>query len=209
MKRLVAIASSVALFGISWYMLKRKTKRALVVLPRQEFIRIMEEISLSGFDILFEYAQMVARVGASMKSGIDIRSFIESDSNLRFELENRQGIILRNHNVTVEDMMHCQSVYKSDDEVVEKTRTITNMFEQYCEGSFPVIPWIPRKHISDEALIHVVEGFMKSRMNGTNDSAMDLSTRNEISHRINEQDEFRNLLFSTVVGAQNEVRNSL
>ena len=204
MKRLSVMAFSLAVFGVSWYILKKKRSARLI--PREEFLAIMEEISKSGFDVLFEYAQMVARVSATMKSGIELKSFIENDSNLRFELDNRQCSILQRHNITVDDMMHSQSVYMNDDEVRVKSQSLGNMFDQYCEGSFPVLSWIPSDNRSDNELISVIRELMKARLEGSEGIDLDLSVKNEISKRINEREDFRKMIFSLVVEAQNEVR---
>lgn len=196
----------------AFYVIRRR--RSVKLITRDRFLCIMKEISLNAFDVLFEYGQMASRV--SVTSKVDIQSFLERDSHLRDDLDHRQEIILKKHDVDVTDLVHAQSLY-SDTEAEAVVKSVPDMHEQYIRGDFPVLEWLPDPTFpfGDDELLGIVTNNLRAKtehvMGKTSEAPSDLpaTTKNSLSRRINNDEIFRSKLFTVVLSAQNEVRSLL
>lgn len=222
----VLLAGSVVVLSFALYKLKRTSS---VAISRDTFISILREITESGFEVMFEYAQMAARVTVASSSNREPfksdRSVKKSDPNLIAQLNAVQTKILNRHSLSVDQLVLAQAVY-SDSEIESLAAVIPAMLDSYSQGEFPVLPSIlwPSFSASDGELLSSISSALeakrarlaelKTAMPSEMESLVStgevsIDTKNAIARRINESGEFRQKLMMTVMDAQNAVRASL
>lgn len=202
----VAVALS-ALAVTTGFILYKTRKTHQSSISRSQFLEIMTGISHSAFEILFEYAQMAARVEAASgprQPFTDTKNVRSNDPYLRECLSEAQSRILAQHNVTERDLMNFEKSVKNDSEVAGILRSIPDMFNAYCEGRFPVLSTLALpSDISDDDLLRRLEESLSSK------TQLEISLKNLVSARINESENFRDHLSMLIVNIQNSLRARL
>jgi hypothetical protein len=218
-KLIVAATGLVGIATASWWILIRRKPKNPIIVEKSQFITIMKQLSISAFNVLFQFAQMRARVAAvtaERHATQSVRSLVENDSNVRNALTRAQASILSSHNVSASVMMETEKALLSDDatSVSEIINCIPNMFEQYVSGDFPTLPHsILEPSIDSDSELLAKSSRIFSRKASLESSSCEPedtdSFRNKIAHRVNASAEFRNSVFHAVLDAQNNLRNTL
>jgi hypothetical protein len=219
-KLIVAVTGLVGIATASWWILIRRKRKNPIIVEKSHFITIMKQLSVSAFNVLFQFAQMRARVAAvtaGRHSTQSVRSLVENDSNVRNALTRAQETILSSHNVSAWDMMETEKALLSGDatSVSEIVNSIPRMFDQYVSGDFPTLPdsILEPSVDSDSELLTKSTRIFSRKASLESSSSCDPedtdSFRNKIAHRVNASPEFRNSVFHAVLDAQNNLRNTL
>ena len=226
----LAAAASVLVAASTVALYRTVTRRRHAVrVPRSLFITIMREISISAFNVLFEYAQMAARA-AGGTSESSMRAFLENDSNLRFELEARQAEVLRRHELLESDLVFAQNLY-SDSEANAVVAAVPAMFIQYVDGLFPTLPVevlaAPSHPVTDDELLTRLRAMLEAKLTAVAAASNPVHAfageaideladpeeivvfQNSMANRINQDIEFRRRLMMLVMGSMNDARNQL
>ena len=200
----VALSALAVTTGVILYKTRKPHQPSI---SRSQFLEIMTKISQSAFEILFEYAQMAARVEAASghrQPFTDSKTVRSNDPYLRECLSEAQSRILSQHNVTERDLMSFEKSVKSDPQVASVLNSIPDMFNAYCEGRFPVLSTVAiPSDISDEDLLRKLEESL------SRNTQLEISLKNLVSVRINESENFRDHLSMLIVNIQNSLRARL
>ena len=177
----------------------------------------MKDISIASFSILFQFAQMRARVDAVTIGRQSAPPILENDFNVRNALEKAQERVLGARNISLACIMQTQQTlfHTGDIEIDHLVESVPKMFQQYVSGGFPTLNQseIQTSTESDSDLLTKCARIFarnvandKSKIGEEEDTVL---FRNNIAIRLNESDEFRKALFLSVLNAQQTLRNTL
>lgn len=220
-KQAVFVACSIvgAATGVWWFHVSKCHRKTTRIVGRSHYIEVMKELAIKAFGVLFEFAQMRARVDAvtvGRSTSQSLRTIIQNDSNVRNALLNTQESILSAHKITIGDMMEAQKSFDSkiDAEISELVACIPKMFEQYVSGDFPTLPASisePLVETDSELISQCTRSFARHATNDSQTAYFEdtIAFRNTLAHRLNACSEFRKSVFLAVLVAQQNLRNTL
>ena len=209
-------ATAAVILGATFFM-RRTQRKAPSTIPKSLFTQILSDVSKRAFEILFEYAQMAARVDAASghREPFTKSSKIRlNDPYLRESLLAVQSSVLSEFGIDETSLADSQSAFESDPSVAALVKVIPDMFDAYIEGRFPELPesLLARPDVSDEELLKNIQNTFDSKLGSSNTSSSledSLETKNLIAVRINASESFRQGLFGIVMQAQSDLRSTL
>jgi hypothetical protein len=209
-------ATAVAILGATFFA-RRPRRKPSSVIPKAFFTEILSGVSKRLFEILFEYAQMAARVDAASghrEPFMKTSKIRLNDPYLREALSAAQSRILTECGIDETTLADSQSVYESDPSVAALVKVIPDMFDAYTEGRFPELPesLLARPDLTDEELLKNIQDTFDHKL-GNSDTLPGLEDsieiKNLIAARINASESFRQGLFGIVMQAQSDLRSTL
>lgn len=205
-----------AILGATFFTRRTRLKPSSVI-PKTYFTEILSGVSKRLFEILFEYAQMAARVDAASghREPFTKTSKIRlNDPYLREALSAAQSRILTECGIDETTLADSQLVYESDPSVESLVKVIPDMFDAYTEGRFPELPesLLARPDLTDEELLKNIQDTFDHKL-GKSDTLPvledSIEIKNLIAARINASESFRQGLFGIVMQAQSDLRSTL
>lgn len=209
-------ATAVAILGATFFT-RRTRRKPSSVISKTYFTEILTGVSKRLFEILFEYAQMAARVDAASghREPFTKTSKIHlNDPYLREALSAAQSRILTECGIDETTLADSQLVYESDRSVAALVKVIPDMFDAYTEGRFPELPesLLTRPDLTDEELLKNIQDTFDHKL-GKSDTIPvledSIEIKNLIAARINASESFRQGLFGIVMQAQSDLRSTL
>jgi len=217
---------TVAVVTPSIYLIQRmraSKKPSPKEITEREFLEIMKIISKNIFSKIFYFSQISARViPRNRETNLDaIRA---NQPQVRIELGRSQDRVLEQFHLTESDLVYAQKIYykKGNNELDIIVDSIEEMFENFSNGEFPVLPNqafdnLPNQSIPDDEILAILADIYADKLvdassgedailtdHGWSDS---IRFYNTVAERLNNSPEFKLGLVKILIANQNEVRN--
>ena len=224
----IAFVTSLLIGAVSYTVIGRfrKCTKKLKIISECEFAEIMRILSKRIFLQLFSLAQVSARIVPKSDDN-KFKSIRFDNPAIRDLLAFCQQSVLEQFHISTNDLEHAQSLYykKGNGELDIIVDSIALMFDQFADGSFPVLPSEVAPESSPPAdsnqLLELLSTILMAKAeNGPDqvdeDAIMSqhghtsaISFYNQVAKRLQNDAEFRNGLIQILVKNQTIVRSNL